>query len=386
MVEIEGLKREILATFARYLMKSCYPFCYISICIDPSLIDVNAHPAKNLIIISKESQLISTIINSIELLISQKSQRKVFETKSICVESSPSKTNDTFNIDGQLLNLDSTVSSLSFHSTSRHSNDTSSITQKSTQMTPAKRNYSDHRLKSLDFSKFSFKETTTNLSNNEIKSIYYDLATNIKNSCFERSDKGKTYIRASIDCSCILKEHIYVGNFNSELILFQHETSLFTINYSKIAFQFFYQKIINSMLISSQSIYLETPIKIKCFNHKITDIVYNIGIIFNQENHLITAIPSFLEPFLSYPSNSKFNEFFCSFFETCNSLPADSFIFHHFACYFSEKFAVFHLEAENFPFKIFMEAFRQPPFGYSIDVGLQKITETESLFKIFERC
>lgn len=61
-----SLANSVIEALSSYLMVKKYPICYLDIEIDTSLIDVNVHPQKKLVKISKEEKLCQLIIDTIK--------------------------------------------------------------------------------------------------------------------------------------------------------------------------------------------------------------------------------------------------------------------------------------------------------------------------------
>jgi DNA mismatch repair protein MLH1 len=70
LVDNTYLKRAIENLYANFLLKSNFPFVYLSIKVPSHLVDVNIHPSKRQVLLYYEQEIIQAIITRMEELLS----------------------------------------------------------------------------------------------------------------------------------------------------------------------------------------------------------------------------------------------------------------------------------------------------------------------------
>lgn len=82
MVRHARIQNAVVEGYRRHIPSDRYPIGVIKIQVDPQLVDVNVHPSKWEIRLSKESDLIAMIINQVESSLTQKTKAKRIKVES----------------------------------------------------------------------------------------------------------------------------------------------------------------------------------------------------------------------------------------------------------------------------------------------------------------
>ena len=80
LVECAPLKKSIALIYANYLSKGFHPFVYISIKMDPNILDVNVHPTKKEVRFLYDEHILSEITSKIELKLSSATSSRSIQT------------------------------------------------------------------------------------------------------------------------------------------------------------------------------------------------------------------------------------------------------------------------------------------------------------------
>lgn len=385
LVEFDKLKRSILKLYSQYLMKGHFPFCYISIKIDGSLIDINYHPSKNQVLLVNEEAIISRIVNSIENEIECSSTTKAISFKTIQFPEVKSPS-----ISSTLSVSDFAFSSPPPAEAAPHNFEHAATprTTNTQSITPSKRQYSDPRVRTLDFFKYKFesKEDAALISNRTeaCSASVKDLAASLQQACVNMADKNLTDI---------LNKHIFIGMYDHATAIIQYETALLSIDFQKILFQFLYQKSIESIIMGNVSSYIiPAPIKFSKVDSEILDVMKNVGFGIDADNDVLLSFPAASD--INFLSLLKFEQLsFASFVEklhsTINAYSNDKFLVHHIisgVCEFYTDASRGLVSQNDILRNVIFERIRNPPYGYSLDAGVRRVTTLETLYKIFERC
>lgn len=65
-IKMFSVQNAIIDAYKTYLMDKRFPICVINVKVDPTLVDVNVHPSKNEVRLSKEKELQELVFNAIE--------------------------------------------------------------------------------------------------------------------------------------------------------------------------------------------------------------------------------------------------------------------------------------------------------------------------------
>lgn len=65
-IKMYAVQNAVIDAYKTYLMDNRFPICIVNIIVDPTLVDVNVHPSKNEVRLSKEKQLQELIFTAIE--------------------------------------------------------------------------------------------------------------------------------------------------------------------------------------------------------------------------------------------------------------------------------------------------------------------------------
>ncbi len=82
-VESSAIKKAIEQTYSAYLPKGGHPFIYLSLDIDPQLVDVNVHPTKREVNFLNEEEIIECICTAVSTKLSLVDTSRTFTTQSL---------------------------------------------------------------------------------------------------------------------------------------------------------------------------------------------------------------------------------------------------------------------------------------------------------------
>ena len=204
LVDCAPLKRSIEAVYSNYLTKGSHPFLYMSIKMDPNILDVNVHPTKKEVLFLYDEHIISEITNCIEV--------KLAAT----TNSAPVQINSSLSI----LSESVLVKKPSLNKSSP---------RKSTN--PSDKVRTDPKNQKLDEvwsrQELSTKTGVNNYKRNIELTSVIQLRKEIDNQVSNLGD--------------IFKNSCFVGCASKESILIQHESQLVVFNYQKVTQELFYQ-------------------------------------------------------------------------------------------------------------------------------------------------
>ncbi|KAL4002760.1 DNA mismatch repair protein MutL family protein [Acanthocheilonema viteae] len=243
-VECQALKQALDVVFAA--QNTISPFVMISLQIEPKRVDVNVHPTKSIVYFLEQDNIISSIQDYVENLITSLAGSCDVYTKFPLMvnstDSSSSKSVDTMVTSTNKKKLTMLVSeSLGGPPPS---------SSKSPKVYP-------HQLVRTDAKERRLEEFVA--SHSEIVSSSYttnDITSSIKSPDdnewrkfeFEslKNMKKALCTAASVSLRSLFKEHIYVGAVSVDQVLIQHSTSIYLVDAQDCLRNFFYQVLVLS--------------------------------------------------------------------------------------------------------------------------------------------
>ena len=335
------LNNALIDSLDKYLMVSKFPIGYINIEVDPSIVDVNIHPQKKQVKISKENELIEQIKNTV----SEKYRKnfKVFESTIPQKKNKSDEKKQVFTIDVDPSNKNI----ISFH-------------------------HSESNIKDND--------DLNEVKNNPVEYVEFSSRT------YDVSDISTDKVRNSLDPITYIGQYLksyIIGQSGDRLVLVDQHAAMERINYE-----------LNLQTLSKNEKYyqeLAIPIQFdlsfsdveKLINHK--DVLLDLGIefdLFSETTILIRKVPSYI-------NTNKMNKFINLLFEyvlnakkiTKEDLVNEIAIIK--ACKLSLKAnqILNAYESEQlFNSLYYVENYTQCPHGRPIIIYLSK-NEIEKLFK-----
>ncbi|CAG2174128.1 unnamed protein product, partial [Oppiella nova] len=221
LVECSSLKKAIDLVYSNYLLKSCHPFVYLDIKIDPKNVDVNVHPTKNEVHFLHEQEICEKVVQIIESKLTDGR-----ETRRLNTEPNP------------LINASfSQISMASVDESPKRNTNEKCVQMNSkspkvshTETTP-KRPHKQIRTDSKDrkIDEYLLNAKKMNKSRRDLK---LNSVSSLRQKVSEESDSR-------------LQEMIcnssYVGCADETFVLFQFETQLLLVNAYNLNIELFYQ-------------------------------------------------------------------------------------------------------------------------------------------------
>ena len=187
MIESNSIKKAVQTLYSSYLPKGTYPFAYLNIQCDPRNVDVNIHPTKAEVKLLNEDALIEFILSHLQSNVLKNVESRVFTVSSNTMPFMPSNSNSI-----QISQI---------------------------------RNRIDIKQNSLINSLKPIKVYNNANKLSSIEELILDIES-----------------QENVDLSNIIAESKYVGCIeDSNLIIIQHNTSLFLVHFDKFSQEFFYQ-------------------------------------------------------------------------------------------------------------------------------------------------
>ncbi|KAI8895921.1 mutL-like protein 1, colon cancer, nonpolyposis type 2 [Globomyces pollinis-pini] len=333
LVDCISLKKSIDQLYTKYLSKQAHYIIYISLEIEPHLIDVNVHPTKSQVHFLKEDLIVMEICNVIEEKLKDHSGSRSFPVQTVFGASSisiikPDKSfNNNMGISSQSQQSQSSQNSSKPHLLVRTDSRTrtldSFVDKNIAHLNVNKKQRIEliHELKTSDINadvidtqindiedntlivcpgerisgsveqtiedyheQSSSADTTLNsMKPSDVLDIKHYDAENIDSSVSTVVDTvveievpkqwidihltsvleliGEISAQEHKGLTEIFHEHTFVGYYNEQLALIQHQTNLLLVNYVDISQQFFYQTILKG--VSNFGLIEMTPVCVK---------------------------------------------------------------------------------------------------------------------------
>eukprot|EP00871_Galdieria_phlegrea_P006098 jgi/Galph1/976/GphlegSOOS_G5689.1 len=299
LIESHSLKKAVSSIYSGLLLKGTHPFVFVDIEIEPSLVDVNIHPAKQQVRFSDEENVVGTIVHSIKETLRVNSSSRIFKTAllndvSFCksseyfnlfVESNDVKREQNDPRLSDVFNGDSETRGNSFSDASSEHNTLGSPKYKKDTL-PYKKVRTAVNPSGSSLNAYFDRYAATMQENTTSESIWSNDA--LDEDCFENNDsllecsaddellkslhaeylvnfingKVKVFEKESHQgLKNLLKEFSLVGFVDSQHALVQYQTKLFWMNVSEMLKTMFFQQV---ALVMAESLSVCTRM-IRCF-------------------------------------------------------------------------------------------------------------------------